>query len=79
MAPLSRVFTLLRVGTTLYVGTRDNGLWALDIADRQRPRVKAHAADSALVHSLSLLRNGNIAVCTSRGFWICTPGLGVVS
>lgn len=79
MAPLSRVFTLLRIGTTLYVGTRDNGLWALDIADRQRPRVKAHAADSALVHSLSLLRNGNIAVCTSRGFWICTPGLGVVS
>lgn len=41
--------------------------------------MKAHAADSALVHSLSLLRNGNIAVCTSRGFWICTPGLGVVS
>lgn len=79
MAPLSQVFTLLRVGTTLYVGTRDNGLWALDIADRQRPRVKAHAADSAMVHSLSLLRNGNIAVCTSRGFWICTPGLGVVS
>ncbi len=41
--------------------------------------MKAHAADSALVHSLSLLRNGNIAVCTSHGFWICTPGLGVVS
>ena len=63
----------------LLISQPDYGEQALDIADRQRPRVKAHAADSALVHSLSLLRNGNIAVCTSSGFWICTPGLGVVS
>lgn len=68
------VYTMLRLNNTLYVGTRKNGLWALDITDK-KPQIKAHFADSTLIHSLRLLRNGNIAVCTSQGFRICTQDL----